>query len=279
VTETRSPLVLGLASAIGLVAGSSFAQDTPLRLVPGSVVRWPGPGVTRCLRDGHDVSPVGGECLFAIDLLHAEGTVVLSRERGGSQESVRVGVLASPYPVERVTLPDDRYVKLKPRDLARVNREQKVVTQVLSRRTPPRFSFPLARPLAGEHEGRNFGRKRVLNGEERQPHGGVDYGVPGGTPVLAAEDGTVALVASQFLPGRLVILDHGGGLFSMYMHLSKTLVKAGSRVRRGDRIALSGATGRVSGPHLHFGVRWQEARVDPGPLFGAPGGWPSVGGR
>lgn len=249
------------------------ALACPLRaetsIAPGTLVRWPGPGATRCLRDGVAVAPVAGECVFAIDLSHPAGPVTFARERGAGIEKLTAAVGPFPYPVEKVTL-DDAYVHVSPKNLARAERERKALVAIFARRTPPRFALPLARPLAPCPEGRNFGRKRILNGEERQPHGGIDYPAATGTPVLAAEDGVVALVARQFFPGNIVVIDHGGGFFTLAMHLDRTLVKPGQVVRRGDRIALSGATGRVNGPHLHFAVRWQDARVDPELLFRPP---------
>ncbi|HEV8268385.1 MAG TPA: M23 family metallopeptidase, partial [Thermoanaerobaculia bacterium] len=183
----------------------------------------------------------------------------------------------SPYPVEEITLPTDRYVNPSPVDRTRAAKERQEMARVFARRTPARFSLPLSRPLAESPPGRNFGRKRVFNGEARQPHLGVDYPVPDGTDVLAADDGVVALSAQHFFPGRVVVIDHGGGLFSMYFHLSKSLVEAGAVVHRGEKIAVSGATGRVNGAHLHFGIHWQEARVNPELLFRPPADLPAVG--
>lgn len=238
-------------------------------------MRWPGKDVTSCQFADKKVEPVEGECLFAIDLLHAGGPVVLSREKSGRSETVSLMVGKSPYPTERVTT-QKKYVELKPRDLERVKREQKILAEVFSKVTPPQFSFPISSPLLDAPRGRNFGVKRIFNGQERQPHGGVDYGVPTGTAVLAAEAGRVVLVADHFMPGRIVVVDHGGGFFSTYIHLSQVLVKEGASVTRGQKLALSGATGRVSGPHLHFGVRWQGARINPEQLVTPVEKWPAL---
>jgi murein DD-endopeptidase MepM/ murein hydrolase activator NlpD len=270
--------VRSLAAALLLALPMSLpAADAPLAAVPpGSLVRWPGAGATRCLRDGVAIPPVGGECLFAIDLLRPQGPPTLSRERNGALESRTLAVGPSPYPVETIPLPDDPHVQVSPKNLARAEKERKALAAVFARRTPSSFTLPLSRPLAHGPAGRNFGRKRIFNGEERSPHGGTDYPVPAGTPVLAACDGVVALVGDQFFPGRIVVVDHGGGLFTSYIHLSKPLVKPGAAVRRGATIGLSGATGRVNGPHLHFGVRWQDARIDPEFLFRSPRDLPAL---
>ncbi|MEO6326640.1 MAG: M23 family metallopeptidase [Thermoanaerobaculia bacterium] len=253
------------------------AEGAPAPSVfPGSVVRWPGPGATRCTLGGHEVPPVAGECLFAIDLLRASGPITITRERGGASESRRVQVEIAPYPVETITLPDDTYVKLSKKNLARADRERQALGKVFARRTAAHFTLPLSRPLAHAPAGKNFGKKRIFNGEARSPHGGTDYPVPAGTTVLAAADGVVALVDLHFFAGWTVVVDHGGGLFTTAVHLSKALVKLGETVKRGDRLALSGATGRVNGAHLHFAVRWQNARVDPEILFRQPDTFPTI---
>lgn len=266
------PAVLLLALAIG---GAARAQ-TAASVAPGSLVRWPGAGATRCFLGERALPPFPGGCLFPIDLFRAPGPLTVSREKEGRRESLSLDVSPSPYPVERLTL-EDRFVRPTKKDLARAERDRKQLERVFSRRTPPRFTLPFARPLAGAPPARNFGRKRILNGEERQPHAGADYPVPSGTEVLAVEDGVVALTARHFFAGRVVVVDHGGGFFSTYAHLDAFLAKEGALVRRGDPIAKSGATGRVNGPHLHFGVRWQGARIDPELLFRAPEGLPTVG--
>ena len=110
--------------------------------------------------------------------------------------------------------------------------------------------------------------RRIINGVSRGSHSGADFGAPSGMPVLAVADGEVALVGEHFFGGRSVFLDHGDGLITMYMHMSEVDVTAGEHVTAGQRIGAVGATGRAQGPHLHFGVRWHGARVDPMSLLG-----------
>jgi len=100
--------------------------------------------------------------------------------------------------------------------------------------------------------------------------------VDAGTPVLAAADGTAAMVADQFFGGHAVFVDHGDGLLTMYMHLLRVDVREGASVRRGERVGAAGSTGRATGPHLHFGARWHGARVDPALLLGKPEGIPAI---
>ncbi len=109
----------------------------------------------------------------------------------------------------------------------------------------------------------SFGESRLLNEEKTSLHTGTDFPIKESAPVLAANSGTVVLTRDLFYEGDTVILDHGEGLFTVYLHLSRTDVKEGDKLKKGDRIGLSGASGRVTGPHLHFGVRWQGVWLDP----------------
>jgi murein DD-endopeptidase MepM/ murein hydrolase activator NlpD len=108
-----------------------------------------------------------------------------------------------------------------------------------------------------------FGYRRVINGMPRAPHTGVDLRASLGTEVLAANHGRVALTGEFFFSGKSLVLDHGGGLYTMYFHLSEFKVEEGADVHKGDVVGLSGMTGRVTGPHLHWGARINGARVDP----------------
>jgi murein DD-endopeptidase MepM/ murein hydrolase activator NlpD len=112
-----------------------------------------------------------------------------------------------------------------------------------------------------------FGVRRVFNGELKTEHQGLDYHAPRGTRVVAANSGTVLLAMRLFFEGNCVIVDHGQGLMTLYMHLSKFKVRKGQKVRRGQPLGLSGATGRATGPHLHLAVRWEGIYLDPSKLL------------
>jgi murein DD-endopeptidase MepM/ murein hydrolase activator NlpD len=243
-------------------------------VVPGGVVRWTGAALSLCGDARETWKPVGGACYYPVDLGVEAKELEVFRERLGARETATLRILPPPYAEESLEV-DPRKVKLSAKDLARVERERKEVAPVFSLRTEPAFALPFSPPLAKAPAPRNFGTRRVFNGEPRSPHGGADFRAATGTPVLAAEKGLVVLVANHFFAGRSVFVDHGGGLVSMYMHLSATKVRAGQRVARGDVLGLSGATGRVSGPHLHFGLKWRGARVDPALLLGDPAKLPS----
>lgn len=252
-----------------VVALAAPAAARTVDVVPGGVVRWAGEGVTRCGDAREEWAPVDDACFYPVDLGQPEGTLEVRRERGGLVEAATLRVLPPPYAEENLEV-DPRRVRLSRKDRERAARERRQVAPLFSLRTHPVFRFPLSPPLADAPPPRNFGTRRVFNSEPRAPHGGADYRAPVGTPVLAAEQGLVVLAANHFFAGQSVFVDHGGGLVSMYMHLSRIDVKAGQRVARGERLGLTGATGRVTGPHLHFGLRWRGARVDPALLLAPP---------
>lgn len=262
-------LVVLLPLAGGLAAGSLAARSEALVVPPGTVVRWPGDGIELCSRGSEEWAPIDGACWYAIDLLAPAGTFEVSRQRAGRREMAAVTVIEYPYETQSLEV-DDRQVHLSPADLARSERESAAVAKLWGRRGERRFTLPLGPPLARLPESARFGARRIFNGEARSPHSGADYAATTGTPVMATADGTVALAAEHFFSGGSVFLDHGDGLFSMYFHLSRIAVQPGAAVRRGEKIGEVGATGRVTGPHLHFGLRWRGARVDPTILLGDP---------
>jgi len=108
-----------------------------------------------------------------------------------------------------------------------------------------------------------FGVRRIINGRYRSFHSGVDIAAREGSPILATNDGMVILAQKLYLEGNTVIIDHGLGLYSIYLHLAEVFVRKGDKVKRGERIGLVGATGRVTGPHLHWGIKLLGQRVDP----------------
>ena len=232
-------------------------------------MRWAGEGVQWCAVGGRRFEPLDGACYYAVDLLRRAGPLELVRGRGGRRETTTVRVGTFDYPIQKLTLPP-HMVELSPEDLERVRRENKEMARLWKTEGPRRFGLPLGAPLDPLPAGGRFGHRRIINGSPRSPHGGADYSAAEGAPVLAAADGTVAMVADQFFGGNAVFLDHGDGLVTMYMHLSRVSVAEGRPVRRGEPVGTVGSTGRATGPHLHFGVRWHGARVDPALLLADP---------
>jgi murein DD-endopeptidase MepM/ murein hydrolase activator NlpD len=258
-----------------MVALSNLGVSWALEVVPGGVVVWPGSGVERCTLGERSFAPRDGACTYPVDLLTAPGPLALGRVRDGRAETAEVTVARYPYPTQELTV-EPRMVDLSPADLARSEREQARVKALWELAGEPRFTLPLGRPLAGTASPTNFGARRVFNGEPRSPHTGVDFKAKQGTPVVAVERGRVVLAEEHFFAGRSVFVDHGGGLVSMYFHLDRIAVAVGQELERGATVGTVGATGRATGPHLHFGLRWHGARVDPRLLFVPPERLPSV---
>lgn len=182
-----------------------------------------------------------------------------------AQPARRIGfqVGTRTYKSQHITLKNKKHVNPDPDQLRRFQREYDEQIQAYNRfsTTGPSnvlFDKPVDGPLSSP-----FGLRRFFNGEERNPHSGLDFAVPAGTPVRAPADGVVTIVADYFFNGKTVFVDHGQGLITMYCHLSAFDVQVGDTVKRGQVIARSGATGRVTGAHLHWNVSLNGARVDP----------------
>lgn len=179
-------------------------------------------------------------------------------------------VRAKQYAAQHITLKNRRQVSPDPDDLRRIERELDL--QLAAYRTYRDGVVPsnvmLDRPVGGRLSS-PFGLRRFFNGEERNPHSGLDFAVPAGTPVKAPAAGRVALVGDYFFNGKTVFVDHGQGFISMFCHLSAIDVKVGDEVARGAVVGRVGATGRATGPHLHWNVSLNDARVDPAIFIGA----------
>lgn len=210
--------------------------------------------------------------LIGIDLAEPPGKATLSVaiSRGGVivRSGTEIEVRARAFPVQELTLPK-AMTEFDSATLARIRREAESLERKLSVVSVPSWEFPFLPPVA-DFRPSGFGARRVINGEPRSPHAAVDVHLPAGTPVTAMAAGTVAFAGEQFFGGRSVVLDHGGGMFSLYYHLRECAVSEGQRVARGEKVGAVGSSGRATGPHLHFGVRAAGGRVDPSLLFGQP---------
>jgi murein DD-endopeptidase MepM/ murein hydrolase activator NlpD len=172
------------------------------------------------------------------------------------------------FPTRRLAV-DEKYVNPPTEALDRIRRESRLVQEIIARVTPDKLwknSFIL--PVPGSPIS-SFGKRSILNGQPRNPHAGVDFEGAIGTPVKSPNGGRVVLSADLYYSGQTVIVDHGLGLYSYFAHLSRISVKEGQSVESGTLIGEIGATGRVTGPHLHWSVRLAETRVDPLSLIAA----------
>jgi murein DD-endopeptidase MepM/ murein hydrolase activator NlpD len=254
-------------------------QGVTVSAAPGTLLRWSVPGTERCRMGGRSWDALQETCYYPIDLLQKPGLIKISRSGRGQSESARISVEPSAYGTQEIDLGNIPQANPSPEDLKRDKHEQVLLSKVWRRKEgPARFELPLGAPASPLPEGRDFGMKRIFNGKTAaQPHMGADYATPVGTPVLAVADGTVMLAADQFFSGNAVYIDHGNGLISMSFHLSEIKVTAGQEVKKGDTIGLVGTTGRSTGPHLFFGVRWHDARINPQFLLEDPNKIPVVG--
>ncbi len=156
-----------------------------------------------------------------------------------------------------------RHVKPSPKNLKRIKAEKKEIRRIYASSSDARLWYGnFIKPLTSNITS-VFGTQRLFNGELKSYHRGTDLRAKTGTPIYASNSGIVRLAKNLFYSGNIVIVDHGKGIFTNYAHLSKIDVNAGQHIARGDQIGLSGATGRVSGPHLHWGVKINGAYVDP----------------
>ncbi len=225
------------------------------KVPPGSAVEYAG----RALRvTGY------GSVVFGVGR-DASGPLQVSvRRPDGGAHQVDIAVTGRDWPVERVNGVPPKTVAPPPAIAERIRREQAQVVEARDR-DDARVDFAQAFrwPVTGRISGR-FGNQRVYNGSPGSPHSGMDIAVPTGTPVLAPAAGVVTLVAPDFyLTGGTLLLDHGHGVSSNFLHLSRIDVKVGDRVEQGQAIARVGATGRATGPHLHWGMNWFDVRMDP----------------
>ncbi len=217
--------------------------------------------------------PSGFVGLLGIDMQDEPGTHELAVEiKNGEQArqlSYNILVVKEKFLVERLTLPKDK-VDLDEKSLARWKAEQQLVKEALA--TDSRMKLWQAgflEPVNGRRTG-IFGSVRIMNGQARNPHNGEDIGAPLGADVAATNDGVVRLTVDHVFSGKGVYLDHGLGFYSMYFHLSDVLVKEGDLVKAGQIVGKVGATGRATGPHLHWGVKLNGARVNPYALLELP---------
>ena len=262
-----------LLSAAITVAGiqSAFALELSGKFIQGGLVTGKVEPGTKLTLDGQPVA-VAPDGSFIIGFgRKAKAKMVLRAEPPeGLPETRELAIEKRKYKIQRINgLPQRKVSPTKPEDLARIKKDQVQIAEVRKRTTlktffDTGFMWPVEGPISGV-----FGSQRILNGEPRSPHNGVDVAAPRGTPVKTMGDGVVALVnQDMFFTGKTVMIDHGLGLTSVYIHMDKITVKEGDFVTKGMQIGTVGATGRVTGTHLHWGVSWFKTHLDPALLVG-----------
>ncbi|MCL9655071.1 peptidoglycan DD-metalloendopeptidase family protein [Pseudomonas protegens] len=203
--------------------------------------------------------------IVGIPLTVKPGTQQIS----AGNRSLNFVVASKKYPEQHITLKNQRQVNPNPADLKRIDgelAEQLRAYRSFSPNTPSNLLLdkPVNGPLSSK-----FGVRRFFNGEERNPHAGLDFAVPAGTPIKTPAAGKVILTGNYFFNGNTVFVDHGQGFISMFCHMSKIDVKVGQSLARGAVVGKVGATGRATGPHMHWNISLNDARVDPAIFIGA----------
>ncbi len=181
----------------------------------------------------------------------------------------KFSVTAGTYETIELTVSKD-FTAPSPEQMEIIKRDQEIKKKTFAEVTPDREWSGAFLPPVDAATSDVFGTRRVFNGVTKSVHQGLDYRVPAATPVSAVNAGTVILARLLYFEGNCVVIDHGQGLLTLYLHLSEFKVKEGDVIKRGQLIGLSGATGRATGPHLHIAVRWQGTYLNPAVLLGLP---------
>ena len=270
-TKTSLALVaLTLAVSLGsgaadLPAGAG-ATDQASQPVPGGIhsLILP-PGIAAVTYAGRRVLVLDGTALVGIPLSASLGKKTLTLHHDdGTTSSSHFTVVDKQYTEQRLTIANPKMVTPPEEDLARIRRETALMREAYLNFAAADLEHlkPFVQPVAGIMSS-SFGRRRILNDQPRSPHSGLDIAAAVGTPVAAPAPGVVSLTGDFYFNGQTVFIDHGQGLVTMYCHLSAIDVTAGDELKRGEVLGRVGATGRVTGPHLHWSVSLNGYRVDP----------------
>jgi murein DD-endopeptidase MepM/ murein hydrolase activator NlpD len=228
---------------------------------------------------GRSWSALRSICYYPVDIEQPAGSSILvSRYAAGKTQYAHIEIQAYDYGTEDVMLPDIPQAHPSAADLRRDAQDRAKLARIFAQTGGiARFTLPLGPPATPLPPGKSFGVQRYYNGKpDSQPHMGVDYPTPLGSPVIAVAAGKVVLAEDMFFSGNSVFLNHGDGLISMYFHLANIDVKAGQEVQKGHILGRVGSTGRATGPHLFFGVRWRDGRINPQFVLENPNKIPSI---
>ncbi len=256
-----------LAAPVSVMQGKAFVcRFQPVLNASHYKIHWQGKTLPLAVAKDEDTVQV----LLAAGLQRKKGEypLVLTFIQDGHKRTVQktIKVKEGKYPVQCLTLPK-KMVNLSKKSLSRHYKEKKEVAKALAALRPGRlWSLPLTRPVPGEVSSL-FGLRRFINNQPRSPHRGIDFRGGVGVPIKACAAGVVELVANHYFSGKAVYVNHGQGVMSVYFHMSKVRVHQGQVVSKGEVLGNIGKTGRVTGPHLHFGVYVLGEAVDPLPLI------------
>jgi murein DD-endopeptidase MepM/ murein hydrolase activator NlpD len=277
----KNIVIMLIASALSVSSVLAQGKKTSklVAVGQGEVAKWAG-NCQRCSFETRAWAAVNGTCYYPVDMEKKPGTYTISRRTtGGKLETAKLTVQTRACEKEDFdNFPKTEYIKVSAANLARATREAAQLRPMLvyqKNERPAVFDLPLGKPASPlpKSEG-NFGACRTFNGQPRDRHTGLDYPVTGNA--LSVGNGRVIVAANNFYSGNAVFISHGNGLTSEYFHLKALGVKPGQTVKKGETIGEIGETGRVTGPHLHLGVRWHGARINPAQLLLDPAVLPEV---
>ena len=262
--KRRHPKPLRRLAAAATLLWSAAPSLAAADAVPGGVYLFQLPtGFDAALFQDKPVLIHGGQALVGLHINTEPGEHELQLKGAAGTRTHRFAVAAKQYPEERLTIANQRLVNPPQSDLARIHEETaRQLAQYRRFTARPLDLSPFELPVAGRVSS-VFGHRRVLNGQPRNPHSGLDLAAATGTPIHAPAPGAVVLTGELFFNGKTVFLDHGQGLVTMYCHMNAIAVAEGDEVERGQVIGEVGATGRVTGAHLHWSVSLNGNRVDP----------------
>lgn len=259
----------GVAPPVAVTAAARSTQ--PGELVVLTIATAQPAGSLRVRAFGRSLPPFAVDAktwrvLVGIDLAVAPGTYPVAIEAGDGpaldRTTFQLVVKPRRFPTRTLTV-DDAFVNPPSSAIERIQREARQLAELWKTSAPEKlWDGSFVRPVP-DPANSAFGTRTILNGQARSPHGGADFKSASGTPIKAPNSGRVALVATYYFTGDTVVIDHGLGLFSLFAHLSAIDLQQGELVKAGQVIGSVGATGRVTGPHLHWAVRANGARIDP----------------
>jgi len=201
--------------------------------------------------------------IIGLPLATKPGSYSISVKQDGKTSQISFQVKDKDYATQHLTIKNKRQVNPTQEDLKRISRERKIIRSAFTTFTPTQdVQLDFLIPVDGRFSS-PFGLRRFFNGQARKPHSGLDIAAPAGTPIKSPAIGKVIATGDYFFNGNTIFLDHGQGLVTMFCHLSKILVKQGALVDQGQIIGEVGMTGRVTGPHLHWSVSLNDARIEP----------------
>jgi murein DD-endopeptidase MepM/ murein hydrolase activator NlpD len=261
---TRAACCTALLAFAATLPAADTRTELPASTTPGAlVIGRTEPGATVRFGDRSLRVAADGSFLFGLGRDVSGTADVQVRHADGRTETLKLPIVPREFPTERVDGLPESTVNPDPKLAARIEREQALVAKVRERDDARQdFRFGFTWPNKGRISG-VYGSQRILNGTPKNPHYGVDIAVGTGTPIHAPAGGIVSFVGDLYLTGGTVVLDHGHGLSSVFVHMSRVDVKPGQRIEQDEVLGAVGATGRATGPHLHWGMNWFDTRLDP----------------